>query len=88
MIPVLRQNNDRERDVHNAPGAGQGAVSPAPRPAGGQQRGWTGWCPAADRRPCLMQDPIYRTDVLSASMGYLQVPMTGYDLESARKKER
>jgi hypothetical protein len=27
-----------------------------------------------------MQDPIYRTDVIHAAMGYYQVPMTSYDL--------
>jgi hypothetical protein len=35
--------------------------------------------PAADRRVCLMQDPIYRMDVACAAMGYYQVPMTSYD---------
>ncbi|MHB1038609.1 MAG: rhamnogalacturonan lyase family protein [Pirellulales bacterium] len=54
----------------------------------GELRIYSTRIPAVDRRTCLMQDPIYRTDVLSASMGYLQVPMTGYDLESSRKKHR
>lgn len=38
--------------------------------------------PAADRRVCLMRDPIYRADVIHAAMGYYQVPMTSRDLAS------
>ncbi|MBI5686537.1 MAG: hypothetical protein HZC54_15820 [Verrucomicrobia bacterium] len=30
--------------------------------------------PAADRRPCLMQDPIYRLDVVGGAQGCYQVP--------------
>jgi rhamnogalacturonan endolyase len=39
--------------------------------------------PASDRRVCLMQDPLYRMDVVMAAMGYTQVPMPSYDLASA-----
>ncbi len=42
--------------------------------------------PAADRRTCLMQDPIYRADVIHAAMGYYQVPMTSYDLASRKPR--
>jgi len=38
--------------------------------------------PASDRRPSLMQDPLYRNDVAHATMGYYQVPMLGRDLAS------
>jgi len=38
--------------------------------------------PASDRRPCLMQDPLYRNDVAHATMGYYQVPMLSRDLAS------
>ena len=41
--------------------------------------------PASDRRVCLMRDPIYRTDVLSAAMGYFQVPMVSYDMVTGMK---
>lgn len=34
--------------------------------------------PAADRRPCLMEDPLYRQDVAHLSMGYAQPPMLSY----------
>ena len=46
----------------------------------GELRIYTTTIPAADRRPCLMQDPLYRMDVVHAAMGYFQVPMTSYDL--------
>ncbi len=36
--------------------------------------------PAADRRPALMQDPLYRSYVLHRSMGYPQVPVPSYYL--------
>lgn len=39
--------------------------------------------PAADRRLCLLTDPIYRLDVAHGAMGYYQVPMTSYDLQSS-----
>ncbi len=40
----------------------------------GELRIYTTTIPAADRRVCLMQDPIYRNDVATASQGYFQVP--------------
>lgn len=46
----------------------------------GELRIYTTTIPAADRRPCLMQDPIHRMNVAHAAMGYFQVPMTSYDL--------
>jgi rhamnogalacturonan endolyase len=48
----------------------------------GELRIYTTTIPAADRRACLMQDPIYRTDVAHAAMGYYQVPMLSYDAAS------
>ncbi|MHC5053674.1 MAG: rhamnogalacturonan lyase family protein [Planctomycetota bacterium] len=48
----------------------------------GEMRIYTTTIPAADRRPCLMQDPLYRADVTTNAMGYFQVPMTSYDLQS------
>lgn len=51
----------------------------------GEMRIYTTTIPAADRRPCLMQDPIYRMDVVCAAMGYFQVPMTSYDLATGKK---
>ena len=36
----------------------------------------------ADRRTCLMQDPIYRLDIAVAAMGYYAAPMLSYDLAS------
>jgi len=43
----------------------------------GELRIYTTTIPAKDRRVCLMQDPIYRTDVAHAAMGYWKVPMLG-----------
>lgn len=40
----------------------------------GELRIYTTSIPATDRRPCLMQDPIYRLDVAVDSQGYLQIP--------------
>ncbi len=51
----------------------------------GELRIYTTTIPANDRRVCLMQDPIYRIDVLCAAMGYFQVPMTSYDLTAGRQ---
>ena len=48
----------------------------------GELRVYTTTIPATDRRRCLMQDPLYRMDVVAAAMGYFQVPMTRYDLET------
>ncbi len=41
----------------------------------GEMRVYTTTTPATSRRTCLMQDPIYRLDVVHAAMGYYQVPM-------------
>ena len=49
----------------------------------GEMRIYTTTVPAADRRPCLMTDPLYRMDVAVGTMGYYQVPMTTYDLSAA-----
>lgn len=40
----------------------------------GELRIYSTTIPAAARRPCLMQDPIYRLDVVGAAQGYYQVP--------------
>ena len=48
----------------------------------GELRIYTTIIPAIDRRVCLMQDSIYRIDVVLKSMGYDQVPMTSYFLGS------
>ena len=42
----------------------------------GELRIYTTTIPARDRRVCLMQDAIYRMDVLIQAMGYTQMPMT------------
>jgi rhamnogalacturonan endolyase len=52
----------------------------------GELRIYATTIPAKDRRVTLLADQIYRADVLHASMGYYQVPMTSYDLESMRAK--
>ncbi len=41
--------------------------------------------PAADRRPCLMQDPLYRQDVAHLAMGYPQPPMLSYWIGAAAR---
>ncbi|MBM3335160.1 hypothetical protein FJY63_10910, partial [Candidatus Sumerlaeota bacterium] len=46
----------------------------------GELRIYTTTIPARDRRTCLMQDPIYRTDVAHRSMGYEQSPVPSYYL--------
>ncbi len=48
----------------------------------GEIRIYTTTISAEDRRVCLMQDPIYRLDVAHNSMGYSQVPMTSYCLDT------
>ncbi|MGE5293344.1 MAG: silent information regulator protein Sir2, partial [Solirubrobacterales bacterium] len=50
--------------------------------ASGELRIYSTTIPAADRRTCLMQDPLYRSDVAHRTMGYTDrmVPMTGYYL--------
>jgi len=52
----------------------------------GELRIYTTTIPASDRRLCLMQDPLYRMDVVCAAMGYYQVPMTSYDLATSPPK--
>lgn len=44
--------------------------------SGGELRIYTTVLPAADRRACLMQDPLYRNDVTHRSVGYPHYPMT------------
>lgn len=46
----------------------------------GELRIYTTTIPAADRRVCLMQDPIYRHDVTLRTMGYPHVPQLSYYL--------
>ncbi len=46
----------------------------------GELRVYTTTIPAADRRVCLMQDPIHRLDVAHLAMGYPQPPMTSFCL--------
>ncbi len=48
----------------------------------GELRVYTTVIPAADRRVCLMQDPLYRIDVALKFMGDDQIPMTSYYLGS------
>ena len=50
----------------------------------GELRIYTTTIPARDRRVSLMEDRLYRMDVVMAAMGYTQVPMTSYDLSSSR----
>ena len=52
--------------------------------APGELRIYSTTIPAADRRVCLLQDPLYRMDVAVATMGYYQVPMLSYDLATTR----
>ena len=51
----------------------------------GELRIYTTAIPAADRRVCLMQDPLYSMDVVVAAMGYYQVPMTSFDLATGKR---
>jgi rhamnogalacturonan endolyase len=51
----------------------------------GELRIYTTTLPATDRRPCLMQDPLYRMDVAVAAMGYFQPPMLSYDLATPKR---
>lgn len=46
----------------------------------GELRIYSTRIPASDRRPCLMQDPLYRSYVLHRSMGYPQAPVPSYYL--------
>jgi rhamnogalacturonan endolyase len=48
---------------------------------------YTTTIPAIDKRNCLMQDPLYRSDVVHRSMGYFQSPVTSYYLgENSKEK--
>jgi hypothetical protein len=49
----------------------------------GEMRVYTTTIAAEDRRESLMQDRLYRLQVVAAAMGYYQVPMASYDLRSA-----
>jgi hypothetical protein len=42
--------------------------------------------PAVDRRPCLLQDPLYRLDVAMGAMGYYQAPLPSYDLATQKSE--
>ena len=46
----------------------------------GELRIYSTTIPAKDKRICLMQDHLYRSDVVHRSMGYFQPPMTTYYL--------
>ncbi len=46
----------------------------------GELQVYTTTIPAMDRRVCLMQDPVYRAEVVHRSMGYEQSPVPGYYL--------
>jgi rhamnogalacturonan endolyase len=46
----------------------------------GELRIYTTTIPAKDRRICLLQDPLYRAEVVVQSMGYQQPPLTSYYL--------
>ncbi len=54
--------------------------------AKGEMRIYGTTIPARDRRTCLMQDPLYRMDVVVAAMGYTQCPMLSVDLASRHRK--
>ena len=51
----------------------------------GELRIYTTTIPATDRRPCLMEDPIYRSDVTCAAMGYFQIPLTLKPLQAMKR---
>jgi len=51
----------------------------------GELRIYTTTIPAADRRVCLLEDRLYRMDVVCAAMGYYQVPMLSYDMASGKR---
>jgi len=48
----------------------------------GEMRIYSTTLPASCRRPCLMQDPLYRNNVACGAMGYYQIPMLSYDMAS------
>jgi rhamnogalacturonan endolyase len=45
----------------------------------GELRIYSTAVPATDRRPCLLQDPIYRRCVARQTSGYYQCPTLSYD---------
>jgi len=49
----------------------------------GEMRIYTTPIPATDRRPCLMEDPVYRIDTAHTAMGYTQPPTLSYDLATS-----
>jgi rhamnogalacturonan endolyase len=49
----------------------------------GEVRIYTTTIPAVDPHVCLMQDPLYRSDVIMAAMGYYQCPLTSYDMATS-----
>lgn len=53
----------------------------------GELRIYSTTIPAADRRVCLLRDPIYRLDVATMSQGYWQIPSLSV-LPSAAKSSR
>jgi rhamnogalacturonan endolyase len=46
----------------------------------GELRIYSTTIPAKDRRVCLLQDPVYRAEIVVQSMGYQQPPVTSYYL--------
>ncbi|MGQ9506203.1 MAG: rhamnogalacturonan lyase family protein [Thermogutta sp.] len=50
----------------------------------GELRIYVTTIPASDRRPCLLQDPLYRLDVAMGAMGYYQAPLPSYDLATQK----
>lgn len=46
----------------------------------GEMRIYVTTIPASDRRPSLLQDPLYRLDVAMGAMGYYQAPLPSFDL--------
>ncbi len=52
----------------------------------GEMRIYATTVPAKDRRVSLMQDRLYRLQVVAAAMGYYQVPMTSFDMRSQPRR--
>lgn len=50
----------------------------------GEMRIYVTTIPAVDRRPSLIQDPLYRLDVAMGAMGYYQAPLPSFDLASQK----
>ena len=51
----------------------------------GELRVYTTTIPASSRHVCLLQDRLYRMDVVCAAMGYYQVPMLSYDMAGGKQ---